>query len=500
MGAEDHVSRRGIGDIFDFAATSKVFWPGKRSAALSQFESHPFFYPRFPPKTLDFFNTPEIRGSLTTPARTRYHAHCADRESIACFPARHFLEIATMVKQQEKKEGADLAAALKQAKSSKMHFVLILKGTADGALLVAKSKIGATEIAAAKAKSGGTKVVAGVCQVEDEHLVFETDEDPGAQWEKAVKDIAKRDAGLAIQPQFRQVVAPTGGSGNGNAVAQQPPTGGSVKGETPPATPTKPTAPPQQQPPQQHPPQQHPQQADYQQALRAIEGPLMQMLKENRGDTAKMRAIFSLAREKAEHGAFDVRCKPLGSLRHLIEAGAQAAAEPATNEAPGAKLKDRAAAFDGWIKQVNSHLNELKAMRAAHEKDLVTFNLWQKSSSKELTALHAIITKQLQSTDQSTLDASTLATIEFLQNMSDASRGSGQDGRGHRKTGPSETRDPSNAAPSSRERQRRGRGRRRGSARGPYTSQSSRIGCQSREDIAISFRCNCRGTGIEKGA
>jgi hypothetical protein len=103
---------------------------------------------------------------------------------------------------------ADLVNGLKQAKSARLYFAVVLKGGADGALIVSKQKIPPTEIAAAKKKSGGSAVLKGACFYEDGKYVFEMAKDPSATLPNALKTIAKRDAGLTIQPICRKGTNP----------------------------------------------------------------------------------------------------------------------------------------------------------------------------------------------------------------------------------------------------------------------------------------------------
>jgi hypothetical protein len=57
---------------------------------------------------------------------------------------------------------ASLAAALKQAKSKKMFFAFVGKGT-DSKLIVSRTRIAPKEIAAAKKETGGGMAVTGKC-------------------------------------------------------------------------------------------------------------------------------------------------------------------------------------------------------------------------------------------------------------------------------------------------------------------------------------------------
>ncbi len=101
----------------------------------------------------------------------------------------------------------DLVTGLKQAKSKRMYFAIVLKGGADGAMLVNKAKIPPKDIAEAKKKCGGSTVIKGAVFFEDGRYVFETGKEPPGTLPNAIKVIAKRDAGLAINPVCRKGTA-----------------------------------------------------------------------------------------------------------------------------------------------------------------------------------------------------------------------------------------------------------------------------------------------------
>jgi hypothetical protein len=97
----------------------------------------------------------------------------------------------------------DLAAGLKAAKSKRCYFALVLKGGADGILIVKKSKVPSPEIADAKKKSGGSAVIKGFISYEDGGYVFDCLKMPSSNVARAVKTIVKRDAELTIKVEFR---------------------------------------------------------------------------------------------------------------------------------------------------------------------------------------------------------------------------------------------------------------------------------------------------------
>src|SRR5262249_57959919 len=97
---------------------------------------------------------------------------------------------------------AELTTALKQAKSKKMFFALVPKG-ADGKLIVAKKKILPKEIAEAKREIGGGTPVTGKCFGENGTMVFQVAKPPAPTLAALVKQLAKREAGLTIDPEVR---------------------------------------------------------------------------------------------------------------------------------------------------------------------------------------------------------------------------------------------------------------------------------------------------------
>src|SRR5215471_11301873 len=99
---------------------------------------------------------------------------------------------------------AELTAALKQAKSKKMFFAFIPKGGSDGQLIVSKTKIPAKQIADAKKQIGGGNAVTGKCFGGDNGaMVFQVAKAAPPALAAAVKRVAKRDAGLTIDPDFQ---------------------------------------------------------------------------------------------------------------------------------------------------------------------------------------------------------------------------------------------------------------------------------------------------------
>jgi hypothetical protein len=93
---------------------------------------------------------------------------------------------------------SELAANVKVAKTKRMHFAFVAKGSSDGALVLAKSKVPPALITDAKKKSGGTQVFKGACFGEEGKLVFELAKDPPATLAAALKKVIQRDAAITM--------------------------------------------------------------------------------------------------------------------------------------------------------------------------------------------------------------------------------------------------------------------------------------------------------------
>src|SRR5437660_319468 len=94
---------------------------------------------------------------------------------------------------------AELTAALKLAKSKKMFFAFVPKGT-DGKLIVSKTKIPPKLIAEAKKEIGGGAAVTGKCFGDSGTLVFQVAKAAPATLAATIKKVAKRDTGMIIDP------------------------------------------------------------------------------------------------------------------------------------------------------------------------------------------------------------------------------------------------------------------------------------------------------------
>jgi hypothetical protein len=85
------------------------------------------------------------------------------------------------------------------AKSKKMFFVFIPKGS-DGTLLVSKKKIPTKEIAEAKKAIGGGTPITGKCFGPIANMVFQVAKPAPPTLAPAIKKVAKRDTGLMVVP------------------------------------------------------------------------------------------------------------------------------------------------------------------------------------------------------------------------------------------------------------------------------------------------------------
>ena len=96
-----------------------------------------------------------------------------------------------------------LAATLRQAKSTPMHFAFVAKGASDGTLLAAKIKVPAKQVNEAKAELGGGLIWRGRCFGEEGSLVFEVAKEPPSTLAKQLKTVISRDAGLTLRVEVR---------------------------------------------------------------------------------------------------------------------------------------------------------------------------------------------------------------------------------------------------------------------------------------------------------
>jgi hypothetical protein len=97
---------------------------------------------------------------------------------------------------------AELTVALKLARSKKMFFAFVPKGS-DGKLIVSKAKISPRLIADAKREIGGGTPVAGMCFGDGRTMVFQVAKAVPPTLAAVIKKIAKRETGLTIDPDFQ---------------------------------------------------------------------------------------------------------------------------------------------------------------------------------------------------------------------------------------------------------------------------------------------------------
>ena len=97
---------------------------------------------------------------------------------------------------------ADLVLALKQAKSKKMFFAFIPKGS-EGKLIISKKKIPPKLIAEAKKEIGGGTAVTGKCNGPFDEMTFQVVKACAPSVSAAIKKVAKRDTGLTIIPDIQ---------------------------------------------------------------------------------------------------------------------------------------------------------------------------------------------------------------------------------------------------------------------------------------------------------
>jgi peptidoglycan hydrolase-like protein with peptidoglycan-binding domain len=125
---------------------------------------------------------------------------------------------------------ADLAVALKMAKSKKMFFAFVPKGS-DGKLIVSKAKIPAKVIAEAKKEIGGGNAITGKCLGPIANMVFFVAKQAPPTMEAALKKVAKRDSGLSVIPEVQLAGDADAEEADDSAAAAAPPAG--APGATP---------------------------------------------------------------------------------------------------------------------------------------------------------------------------------------------------------------------------------------------------------------------------
>ncbi len=268
----------------------------------------------------------------------------------------------------------DLLNALKAAKGgTPMQFAFVSKGT-EGKLLVGK-KVAPKAIADAKKEVGGTAVVRGRLVVEDGVLVFEVAKEPPGTLAAQLKRRLKEDAGLTMPVETRvkaDAEAQVDGEGGAVPAAPPPPPNGAVP--PPPADAAKAAvlkrlnalgagikaalagpgaarvqtlfvainghvkgndfaqagttldelealvtgAAPSESGPG----------AEYEALLARLTPDVKRCLKEQRGDTGKIRALLGFAQGKAEAGNHAAAVQSLQALQALVAVALAAGAAP----------------------------------------------------------------------------------------------------------------------------------------------------------------------------
>jgi protein tyrosine phosphatase (PTP) superfamily phosphohydrolase (DUF442 family) len=138
---------------------------------------------------------------------------------------------------------ADLAAALKRAKTKPMAFGFVSNGATHGELLVSKSKVPPAELAQAKKDLGGGQIYKGRVFWEDGVLVFGVEKEPPGTLLQALHKVVKAEAGLTGRIDVRVMAnAEDVGSAEPGAAALDEAVHAALR--EPPATVPGPTTPP----------------------------------------------------------------------------------------------------------------------------------------------------------------------------------------------------------------------------------------------------------------
>ncbi len=219
---------------------------------------------------------------------------------------------------------SELAANVKIAKTKRMHFAFVAKGSSDGALVLAKSKVPPALITDAKKKSGGTQVFKGACFGEEGKLVFEMAKDPPATLATALKKVIQRDASVSIPCICRIGTDPDLAD---DAAATTPAATTPTPATSAAATTTPTTAPPKAD-------SYYSQYAAYHATLQPV---VLQALKSKAGDPEKLKSVFNYALDQASKKDYAKALQGLGAVDKLLKTsyGAYSAGTPITGTAPG---------------------------------------------------------------------------------------------------------------------------------------------------------------------
>jgi serine/threonine protein kinase len=196
---------------------------------------------------------------------------------------------------------SELATNVKAAKTKRMYFAFVAKGSSDGALVISKTKVPPVLITDAKKRSGGTQVFKGACFGEDGKLVFEMAKEPPATMEAALKKVVQRDAALTQVYVCRVGTNPEladDGPATDATSAVPPARAETAKASDPPAASL------------------YSKYSAYQASLQPL---LIQALKDKTPDTEKLKSVFGYARDQAANKDYAKAIQGLGALDALLK-------------------------------------------------------------------------------------------------------------------------------------------------------------------------------------
>ncbi|HEY2148907.1 MAG TPA: protein kinase, partial [Pirellulales bacterium] len=199
---------------------------------------------------------------------------------------------------------SELATNVKAAKTKRMYFAFVAKGSSDGALVLAKTKVPPALITDAKKRSGGTQVVKGACFGEDGKLVFEMAKEPPATMEAALKKVIQRDSGLTQVCVCRRGTAPDladDDAATGKPTTAAPKVEAVQRSDSPPASSA--TNLPSQ----------------YTAYYSSLEPQLIKALKDKTPDVEKLKLAFSYSRDQAASKQYAKAIQGLGVLKTLLD-------------------------------------------------------------------------------------------------------------------------------------------------------------------------------------
>jgi serine/threonine protein kinase len=239
---------------------------------------------------------------------------------------------------------SELATNVKAAKTKRMYFAFVAKGSSDGALVISKTKVQPALITDAKKKSGGTQVSKGACFGEDGKLVFEMAKEPPATMEATLKKVVQRDAGLTQVCVCRVGTNPdlADDSPATEAASKAPPTRAetAAKPSDPPARAetVKAADPPAASLYEKY--------VAYESSLQPV---LIKALKDKTPDIEKLKLAFSFCRDKAANKDYAKAIQGLGALDGLLKT--HYAAYSVSAETPTPVTRSAAKASDEAVAQ-----------------------------------------------------------------------------------------------------------------------------------------------------